>query len=300
MGKIKPSHLSNERMRMNTQEGAIAQGPGECGNEFHIQMQEHRNGPACIRQVVRHFKESGFCTVEANAPMELLSAAHQEAEGLWKDGAFGPPWQVFDDSSRIEAQLWHPAMPDEDKVCWLRNETPNRPMTALKALQKNMSDFSTSLIERLNQEMGVQYDCFWDAMLSCYTGDRRYDCHIDNPHQGNEGGYPDNGMRLSMIYYINPHWEPSGDNGGGLDIYLTDPSGAPTSMSGAKKAPRFRVAPHADTLVLMLSQRMAHQVVPTKDKKRWYCLTLWCFEGKTLDSMHERYDAIRRKDFVVF
>lgn len=262
-------------------------------------MHEHRNGQACIRQIVRTMKETGICTVEANAPMELLSAAYEEAEKLWKDGAFGPAWQVFDESSRVEAQLFNPAMPDEDKVIWLRGETHARSMTALKSLQKNMSDFSTGLIERLAQEMGVKYDCFWDAMVSCYTGDRRYDCHIDNPHRGNLGNYPDNGMRLTMLYYINPHWEPSsGDNGGGVDIFLTDPSKVPKSASEAKNAPKLRVAPHSDTLVLLLSERMAHQVVPTKGKKRWYCMTLWCFETKELDKAHQRFHDIRRRELA--
>lgn len=294
MGKIKPSRASEGRMRYNDQDAGVAQGPGEGGNDFHIQMQEHRNGPACIRQIVKRVKESGMCTVEANAPMELITAAHEEAEKLWKDGAFGPAWRVFDENSRIEAQVWHPTMPDEDKVFWLRQaeDVPNRQITALKALQTNMSDFSTSLMERFGQEMGIKYDCFWNAMVSCYTGDRLYDRHIDNPHQGNEG-FPDNGMRLTLNYYINPHWEPNGDNGGGLDVYLTDPRRAPESASEAKKSPKFRVAPHADTLVLLLSDRMAHQVIPTRGKGRWYCLTVWCFEEAKLTTMLQRWQELR-------
>merc|ERR1711970_1689318 len=105
-------------------------------------------------------------------------------------------------------------------------------------------------------------------MVSCYTGDRRYDCHIDNPHRAS-GNYPDNGMRLTMLYFINPHWDANGDNSGGVDIFLTDPASTPTSASEAKKAQKLRVAPHADTLVLLLSERMAHQVVQTQGKSRW-------------------------------
>lgn len=300
MGKIKPSHSSSERMRWNAQDGTactIAQGPGEGGNEFHVRMHEHRNSAACVRSIVRVIKESGVCTVEANAPPELLREAHEEAELLWKHGAFGPPWQVWDDQSQTEAQIWHASTSDEDKVVWLnRDPLPDCPTKALALLQKNMSDFSTSIMERINQELGVHYDCFWDAMVSCYAGDRQYDCHIDNPHQGDERGYPDNGMRLTMVYYINPTWEPSGEHPAGLDVFLTDPSCAPTSSSEARKAPRLRVAPHADTLVLFLSERMAHQVLPTRGKERWYCLTLWTLDGQSLEAVHSRYEEIRRRN----
>merc|ERR1719217_1363738 len=115
MGKIKPSRASGERMRWNAQgPGAIAKGPSEEGNDFDVMMMEHRNGQACVRQIVRTLKETGVCSIEANAPMEMLSAAHAEAEKLWKDNAFGPAWQVYDEGSRLDAQLWHPAMPDEE------------------------------------------------------------------------------------------------------------------------------------------------------------------------------------------
>merc|ERR1711879_24823 len=149
--------------------------------------------------------------------------------------------------------------------------------------------------ERVGQETGVKYDCFWDAMLSCYTGEKQYDCHIDNPHQS-LSTYPDNGMRLTMMYYINPHWDPKYNNEGGLDIYLTDPSKPADCAAEAKKAPKLRVAPHSDTLVLFLSERMTHQVVKTRSKNRWYCLTLWCFEGRELEQMHRRLDEIRGLD----
>ena len=32
-------------------------------------------------------------------------------------------------------------------------------------------------------------------LLTCYTGDATHRVHIDNPHDGEEGSLPDNGMR---------------------------------------------------------------------------------------------------------
>merc|ERR1711933_51470 len=122
------------------------------------------------------------------------------------------------------------------------------------------------------------------GMLSCYTGTRSYTLHIDNPHGGDGSRLPDNGLRLTMCYYINPHWDPSDDyNGGGLDLYLTDPSQPPASASAAQQTNRIRVAPHADPLVGFLSERIAHRVIATKNKHdRWYCLTMWCFDNEVM------------------
>eukprot|EP00434_Breviolum_minutum_P001720 symbB.v1.2.001527.t1/scaffold83.1/size345278/11 len=121
---------------------------------------------------------------------------------------------------------------------------------------------------------------------SCYTGNRSYALHIDNPHKsGGPMELPDNGLRVTLVYYINPHWDPdSGDNGGGLDVFLTDPNSAPPSASTARKAPKLRIAPHADTLAIFLAERMAHQVVETMGKERMYCLTMWCFDQFALSN----------------
>ncbi|CAL1142699.1 unnamed protein product [Cladocopium goreaui] len=121
---------------------------------------------------------------------------------------------------------------------------------------------------------------------SCYTGNRSYALHIDNPHKsGGPMDLPDNGLRVTLVYYINPHWDPdSGYNGGGLDVFLTDPNSAPPSASTARKAPKLRIAPHADTLAIFLAERMAHQVVETMGKERMYCLTMWCFDQFALSN----------------
>merc|ERR1712187_998482 len=76
--------------------------------------------------------------------------------------------------------------------------------------------------------------------LSCYTGDRQYTLHIDNPHgdEDDDAAYPDNGMRMTVTYYINLNWNPTeGSSKGGLDVFLTDPKDKPSSGSSAKNAP---------------------------------------------------------------
>merc|ERR1712086_661991 len=99
----------------------------------------------------------------------------------------------------------------------------------------------------------------------------------------------DNGMRLSCAYFLNPHWEPADECCGGLDCFLTDPSKAPASADVAKKAPRLRIAPHADTLAIFLSERIAHQVIATRSKEqRCFVLTLWGLSGAAMQEMTKK------------
>lgn len=67
--------------------------------------------------------ENGICLCEANAPRELLSQAFDEAEALWRGGAFGPPMRAVDDLGQIEAQAWKEVVfQDEDRVVWINPE----------------------------------------------------------------------------------------------------------------------------------------------------------------------------------
>eukprot|EP00441_Pelagodinium_beii_P045689 CAMPEP_0197623084 /NCGR_PEP_ID=MMETSP1338-20131121/3160_1 /TAXON_ID=43686 ORGANISM="Pelagodinium beii, Strain RCC1491" /NCGR_SAMPLE_ID=MMETSP1338 /ASSEMBLY_ACC=CAM_ASM_000754 /LENGTH=315 /DNA_ID=CAMNT_0043192933 /DNA_START=100 /DNA_END=1047 /DNA_ORIENTATION=+ len=297
--KIK-TKASKEAMRWadDGQDGPVKQGPTEQGNDFDVRMSEEPDGMLAAKKIVKVLKEKGVCLVQANAPMELVIAAHGEATSLWEDGEFKPPMRVHDDKSMLEAQLWDRALKDEEKVVWIKESDSKAVQLcgALKMLGKNMGDFCGGLGPLLDQELGLQFDRLGQAMLSCYTGDKRYSLHIDNPHAGaDEQGLPDNGMRLSCTYYINPHWSPDEEScEAGLDVYLGDPCSTPSSVASSKKLPKLRIAPHADTLVLYLSERMAHQVIATTSKERWFALQLWGLNGTAMQQMTKRLLAMRQ------
>eukprot|EP00913_Durusdinium_trenchii_P021879 g20558.t1 len=100
-------------------------------------------------------------------------------------------------------------------------------------------------------------------------------------------------MRVSCTYYINPHWAPEEGEQGGMDIFMVPSSSS--SASGARKCPRVRVAPHMDTLVLHLSERIVHQVLPTKGWNiRWYALQLWGLNGDAMQQMSRKLLAMRQ------
>ncbi|CAK8999949.1 unnamed protein product [Durusdinium trenchii] len=259
-------------------EGPIERKPGEEGNDFDIRRLVVKVCDAmglAAQKIVQVLKERGFCLVQANAPPELVQAAFEEAETLWEDGEFKPPIRVHDDRSLLEAQLWSHALQDVEKSVWIR-EGDSRAiqlMNALKLLGRNMADFCAGLGPLLEKELGVAFDRLGQPLLTCYTGDATHKIHIDNPHE-DESSLPDNGMRVSCTYYINPHWAPEEGEQGGMDIFMVPSSSS--SASGARKCPRVRVAPHMDTLVLHLSERIVHQVLPTKGWNiRWYALQLW-------------------------
>merc|ERR1719433_1618325 len=253
-------------------------------------MRQEPQPEKAAEKIVGFIKERGVCLCEANAPAQLLEAAHDEAEQLWEDGLFGPPLRVSDDRAMLELQCWNQALADEEKVFWLRTSDDKvaRTCNALKLLAGNIADFSGGLGQALLRDAKVSFDKYFHVMLSCYTGDRQYNLHVDNGHgdEDDEGSLPDNGMRLTSTYFINVHWDPAqASSAGGLDIHLTDPSARPDSMAAARKAPKLRIAPHADTLAIFLSERMAHQVIRTEGPTRWYAMTLWSLDGASMQKM---------------
>ncbi|ADO74670.1 2OG-Fe(II) oxygenase [Stigmatella aurantiaca] len=93
----------------------------------------------------------------------------------------------------------------------------------------------------------------FDVQLAHYPGGgTRYVRHRDAfPGQSNR--------RLTAIYYANPDWRPA--HGGQLRLY----PGAGT----------LEVAPALDTLVVFLSERLEHEVLPTHAPR--LALTAWYY-----------------------
>lgn len=292
---------SGEAMRWaELKEGGIARGPGDDGNHFDFSLSQETDEYMAARKIVKRLVDRGCCVCEANAPHDLLSAASTEAKELWESGAFGPPIHIYNTETEFEAQMWQNLYKDEEKVCWINPDSEAvTQMNALQLLSQNLFEFAEGLAELIASEpIGVRFTHVGNAMLSCYTGDRSYNLHIDNPHadSSSSGALPDNGLRLTLSYYINPYWNPdSGDNCGGLDVFLTDPKTTPSSGAAARKAQKLRVAPHADSLVVLLSERMAHQVISTKGKEKWFALTVWCWDQRAMETYCARVQAIREQ-----
>mmetsp|Transcript_92241 Transcript_92241/g.288668 ORF Transcript_92241/g.288668 Transcript_92241/m.288668 type:complete len:756 (+) Transcript_92241:101-2368(+) len=269
------------------QQPAVELGPDEGGNHFDVELGAENSMPVALEKLVGALARRGVCTCEANAPLDLLRSAYDEASALWDAGEFAPPCSHLD--GRPEERIWHDALfQSEDLAYWVREDARGRcEPGSLKVLSRNMWTMCHLLAEELHHQMGITYTHYWSAMLSCYHGDKTYSLHLDNPN-GVEAGIPDNGLRLSMCYYLSPYWVPGpspvSNCAGGLDVHLTEPWETPSSLAVARRAPVMRIAPHADTLVLLLSQRMAHRTVATQGDTRWFALWVWCYDQGVKDA----------------
>jgi SM-20-related protein len=70
---------------------------------------------------------------------------------------------------------------------------------------------------------------------------------------------------VTAIYYANPAWRPA--DGGALRLYAD-----PSVDSGAAVEP-VDVAPILDRLLVFLSERVEHEVLPTQAPRR--AITAW-------------------------
>jgi len=276
-------------------EAKLERAPDESGNDFDLRMSEEPDGMKAAEKIVSILKEKGVCVIKANAPPELVQAAFDESEALYEDGEFSPPLRVFDDRSKLEAEVWKEALQSEEKVCYVRKDEDPR-KNALRLLMGNMADFGGGLAHLLMKEIGLQFDRYAHPMVCCYSGDKSYHLHIDNPHGCNPDRpiFVDNGARMTLAYFINPDCAPA-DCAGGLDVCLTDPTKIPNGASEARSVGRFRIAPTADTLVIFLSERMAHQVIATKSKEKLFCMSMWYLNGDAMNQAPRNLHNLRLK-----
>lgn len=282
--KISGDAMQARGLAKGSKKGEIESRPGDNGNDFDISMAAEPDSALAACRAVQVLEQRGVCIVEANAPYDVLMSAFQEGEHLWQSGGFQPPMEGMQ-ATRLEEELWTRALyQDEERAMWINEAlVATGQADGLSILAQSCHNFARTLQQELCRTLGITWTGIWDAMLTCYTGDRSYAFHLDNPHARSDAGLPDNGVRLTMCYFINPHWNPtSGDNGGGLDLFLTEPSQPLASASDAWQSSRLRVAPHADTLVVFLSQRMAHQVIETKGDEIWLCLWMWCVDEQAV------------------
>jgi SM-20-related protein len=107
-----------------------------------------------------------------------------------------------------------------------------------------------------------------EAQAACYpAGAAGYRRHRD-AFAATPGARPN--RRVTAIYYANPGWRP--EDGGALRLYRergdgTDAAGRPTD------AEPVDVAPLLDRLLVFLSERIEHEVLPTR-APRW-AVTAW-------------------------
>ncbi|MFA6196050.1 MAG: 2OG-Fe(II) oxygenase [Sulfurimonas sp.] len=130
----------------------------------------------------------------------------------------------------------------KDKISWLENDN---------GVQSEFLHFTDGLKEYINRElfMGLTY---FESHFAIYEEGDFYETHID--------AFKNSKNRVvTVVYYLNENW--SEGDGGELVVYDEE-------NNFLKK-----VTPHADTLVVFLSDKFPHEVL--KAKKTRYSIAGW-------------------------
>ncbi|NOQ31642.1 MAG: 2OG-Fe(II) oxygenase [Helicobacteraceae bacterium] len=129
-----------------------------------------------------------------------------------------------------------------DKIKWLNEDS---------SAQSEFLAFSNGLKEYLNKELylGLSY---YEAHLAIYKEGDFYEKHLDSFKNSKN-------RVVTTVYYLNDEW--SKDDGGELVIY-DENSNILT-----------KVSPSSNTLVVFLSEKFPHEVLPAKSKR--YSIAGW-------------------------
>ncbi len=142
-----------------------------------------------------------------------------------------------------------------DAIAWV---TPDDAPAELEGLWASF----LALRDALNREAYLGLDLI-EVQAARYPGGAPgYRRHRD-AFAALPGGRP--GRRVTAIYYANPAWRP--EDGGALRLH-PDPSADAAAETGP-----VDVAPILDRLLVFLSERVEHEVLPTRPPRR--AITAW-------------------------
>jgi SM-20-related protein len=180
----------------------------------------------------------GFFTRDAFLGEERARAIHADAQARVEAGALRPA------GIRRGADRTEDTAVRGDFITWVLPESG----TALGALQRSFTELGEALSAGAWLGLGR-----FDLQLAWYPGGGEgYVRHRDAfPGQSNR--------RVTAIYYANPGWQPA--HGGMLRLYLEE---------GTRD-----VAPGLDRLVVFLSERLEHEVLPAHAPR--LALTAWYY-----------------------
>jgi SM-20-related protein len=196
-------------------------------------------GPADAA-IAHELGEAGIAVVPGFIEPGHVRQLREEAAGLHAAGGFRAAGVGRGRSFRVRPDV------RSDQVCWLE---PHRQGEAVTGWLARMEGLRQSLNSSLF--LGL---FGYEAHFSVYPRGAFYRTHVDR--------FADAPLRtVSAVLYLNPRWKAS--DGGWLRVYQDAP--------GAR--PWRDVSPEAGTLVVFMSDRFPHEVLPA-NRRRW-SLTGW-------------------------
>ena len=179
--------------------------------------------------------ERGWLVVDGFLGAEAALAAHAEALALRSEGVLSLAGVGHRDRHALQRRV------RGDLTCWL-DEAPLRTRFAplLDALDGLRLELNRTAFLGL---VGAS------VQLACYPGTgERYLRHRDAFHDGAAA------RRLTAIWYLNPGW--------------SEPAGGCLRLYGDDGKPEVDVEPLLDRLLLLLAERVEHEVLPAW-AERW-------------------------------
>jgi Rps23 Pro-64 3,4-dihydroxylase Tpa1-like proline 4-hydroxylase len=233
------------------------------------------------QKIARHYEENGWAVCDNFLPLELVHQIRMEAGLFTSDYEQSEIW--VGKQADVGAHLVVPSVRG-DKVLWMcgnhltrdaapegvtRNvktygeiepcrldvkaKAPLRRFHAMKQVAAAMNNFVDSLKSFAPSLSGIYERS--DCMLAIYPGNgARFARHVDNT--------TGDGRRLSMLVYLNPHWDAS--MGGCLRL---TPPGKPHAVD---------ILPMCGRLAIFASAEMPHEVMPTYGER--HSLTIWFYD----------------------
>jgi SM-20-related protein len=188
---------------------------------------------------IQSLGERGWFTRASFLGEEAARAVHAEAKARVEAGQLRPAGIRRGADHTLDRET------RGDFITWV---TPEEQGVAIRRLREAYA----ALGEALSAEAYLGLGRF-DLQLAWYPGGgERYARHFDAfPGQSNR--------RVTALYYLNPDWEPS--HGGLLRLF---PEGGPVD-----------VEPTLDRLVVFLSERIEHEVLPAHGPR--LALTAWFY-----------------------
>jgi SM-20-related protein len=166
---------------------------------------------------------------------------HDAVEGLAAAGRLRPAGLSRGATHRVDAAV------RRDAIAWVAPDEVPPELTVLRAA------FS-SLRDALNREAYLGLDRMEIQVARYPGGGAAYSRHRD-AFPAPPGGRPN--RRVTAIYYANPGWRP--EDGGALRLHVAERS--------------IDVAPVLDRLLVFLSERVEHEVLPARAPRR--AVTAW-------------------------
>lgn len=194
--------------------------------------------PAVFTNILDQLFEQHYCIVDQFLPETLVADLH--ALALQRNQA-GLTQQAGTGKSAVT----NPTLRG-DQIGWLEPEDTHPALRQYFALMTNLQ-------HQVNRSLMLGLDSY-ETHFAIYPPGAGYATHIDQFRQHRTMAAP--GARtLTTIIYLNQNWPE--DAGGALRLYLDTHETAP-----AQEAHHVDITPQGGRLVLFLSARFWHQVLP--------------------------------------